>query len=67
MRDLRLPLEAILAEDLSRDVEILSAFEEGGAHDDLVSEDGLVMVCMTGAVRAVVAVDGVAWRRGMEG
>ena len=60
MRHLRLPGETVLAEDLGRDLEILGALQQAGADDDLVAEDGLVVVHVGGAVGAVVAVDGFA-------
>lgn len=61
MRHLGLPGEAILAEDLSRDLEVLGALQQAGADDDLVAQDGLVVVDVGGAVGAVVAVDVLAW------
>ena len=57
MRDLGLPLQPILAEDLGRDLEILAALEQAGTDDDLVAQDGLVVVDVGGAVGAVVTVD----------
>lgn len=56
MRELRLPAQAILAEDLGRDGELGAALQQGGADDDLVAQDGLVVVEVRGAVWAVVAV-----------
>ena len=62
MRQLRLPPQPILAEDLSGNGPLLAAVEESGADDDLVvAHDGLVVVDVGGAVGAVVAVDWVAY------
>ena len=61
MRELGLPAQTVLAEDLGGDGEGLGAVEEGGADDDLGAEDGLVVVDVGGAVGAVVAVYWVAW------
>jgi len=62
VRHLRLPGVTILAEDLRSDLEILGTLQQAGADDDLVTEDGLVVVHVGGAVGAVVAVDWLAWR-----
>jgi len=40
----RLPTQRILAECPSSDSEVLGALEEAGADDDLVAENGLVVV-----------------------
>jgi len=61
MCHLRLPGETILAEDLRSDLEILGALEQAGTDHDLVTEDGLVVVHVGGAIGAVVAVDRLAW------
>ena len=60
MSHLGLPGQTILAKDLGRDGELLVAFQQGGADDDLIAEDGLVVVDVRGAVGAVVAVYGIA-------
>lgn len=64
MRQLRLPSQTVFSEDLSAELEVLGALQEGGAHDDFVAHDGLVVVGVGGAVRAVVAVDVVSWGGG---
>ena len=58
--DLGLPLQAVLAEDLSLDGELAATVEQTGADDDLVAENGLVVVQVRGAVGAVIAVDWLA-------
>lgn len=63
LRNRRLPAQLVLAEDLSRHREILAALQQTGAHHDLRAQHGLVVVDVRGAVGAVVAVDGFAWRR----
>ena len=60
LRDLLLPVEAVLAVDLEADGVVLGQVEQGGADDVLVAHDGLVVVDVRGAVGAVVAVDGFA-------
>ena len=60
MRQLRLPARAVLPEDLSRDGEFLAPIQQGRADDDLVAQNGLVVVDVRGAVGTVVAVDGFA-------
>lgn len=62
VRHLRLPGQTILAEDLRRDLEVLGALQQAGADNDLVAQDGLMVVHVGGAVGAVVAMDGLAWR-----
>jgi hypothetical protein len=60
MSNLRLPGQPPLAVDLSSDGEGLGALQQTRAEDDGVwSHNGLVVVGGGGAVRAVVAVDGV--------
>lgn len=61
MRNLRLPGQPILAVDLGRDLEAFAALQQAGPHDNLVAQDGLVVVDVGGAVRAIVAVDGVPY------
>ena len=56
MRELRLPAQPILAEDLGRDGELAAALEQARADDDFGPQDGLVVVDVRGAVGAVVAV-----------
>lgn len=56
MRHLRLPLQPILSEDLRRDLEILAPLQQCRANNDLVAQDGLVVVEVRCAVGAVVAV-----------
>ena len=65
MPDLRLPVQPILTEDLGRDLEALAALQQAGTHDDLITQRGLVVVGVGGAVGAVVAVDGVSWVGGL--
>ena len=63
MRELRLPSQPILSEDLGRDGELGAALEEARADDDLGAQDRLVVVDVRGAVGAVVAVYWFALRR----
>jgi len=60
MRNLRLPAQPILPENLRRHLEMVASFQQAGADDDLVAQDGLVVVEVRGAVGAVVAVYGLA-------
>ena len=61
LRALRLPRHLGLAVNLSSWLEVLSALEKDGAHDDRVwAHDLLVVICVRGAVGAIVAVDGFA-------
>ena len=62
LRNLRLPAQPVLPKDLRRSGEFLRSLKQAGSHNDLVAEDGLVVVYVGGAVGTVVAVDGVAWR-----
>lgn len=55
-RNLRLPAQLILAENLSPNGEAVAPLEQTGAHHDLGPEDGLVVVDVRCAVGAVVAV-----------
>ena len=64
LRNLRLPAQSILPKDLRCNGEFLRTLEQAGSHNDLVAEDGLVVVYVRGAVGTVVTVDGVAWRGG---
>lgn len=62
LRNLRLPAQAILSENLRRDRELGGggALEQARAHNDLGPQHRLVVVDVRGAVGAVVAVDGLA-------
>jgi len=61
MCNLFLPSHFVLAIDLSHRIEALALLEQDGADDDrIVTLDGLMMVWMSGAVRAVVAVGWLA-------
>ena len=64
MRDLGLPAQPVLPEDLRLDGEGAAALEQARADDDLGPEDGLVVVDVGGAVGAVVAVHGLACTQG---
>jgi hypothetical protein len=58
LSDFRLPCQLGLAEDFSRWLELLAAIEQDGAqYDGVWAHDLLVMVDVTGAIGAVVAVD----------
>ena len=61
MRNLLLPPQPILAENLGRDIEDFAALEQTGAYDNFGAEHGLVVVDVRGAVGAVVAVDWFAF------
>ena len=65
LRNLRLPAQPVLPKDFRRNGEFLRALQQTGSYDDLIAEDGLVVVYVGGAVGTVVAVDGVAWGRGL--
>ncbi|MCJ1479950.1 hypothetical protein MMC06_000104 [Schaereria dolodes] len=58
--NLRLPGQLILSENLRVNAELLAALEKDGADDIFVAENGLVVIDVRGAVRAVVAVDWVS-------
>ena len=65
LRNLRLPAQPVLPKDFRRNGEFLRALQQTGSYDDLIAEDGLVVVNVGGAVGTIVAMDGVAWRRGL--
>ena len=62
LRNLRLPAQSILAKDLRCNGKFFRALQQTGSYNDVVAEDGLVVVDVSGAVGTVVAVDRVAWR-----
>lgn len=57
---LRLPAQPILPEDLRRDLEVVASLQQARADDDLVAQDGLVVINVRGAVGAVVAIHRLA-------
>ena len=64
MGNLGLPSQPILAVDLDRDLEALGALQQAGSHDNqIVAHDSLMVVRVGGAVRAVVAVNGLSCGR----
>ncbi len=63
-RNLRLPVQLVLAIELGYDRKLFITFQKDRADDNLVTENGLVVVEVRGAVGAIVAVDGFALRDG---
>lgn len=55
--NLLFPSESILAEDLSRRLEVLSAIKEDGSDHNFISHHSLVMIDVRGAVGTVIAID----------
>lgn len=63
LSNLLFPRHLVLAEDLSRDWQLLATVEQNGAKHNRVRTHGLlVVVDVGGALRAVVAVDSLACR-----
>lgn len=60
--NLRLPVQLVLAIELGYHRKLFTTFQKDRADDNLVTENGLVVVEVRGAVRAIVAVDGFALR-----
>lgn len=60
LRNLWLPVQLVLAENLRRNRELLAPLQKSGADNDLVAQDGLVVVDVRGAVGTVVAIYGVS-------
>jgi hypothetical protein len=56
MRNLLLPSQPILTINLSSSTEIGALLEQNSSQDNLITHDGLMMIGMSGAVWAVVAV-----------